>query len=93
MLIFCEIRLRIIHSSSANNSPSLPSSLEEDKPVTLLVASGGSYEDDQGEQQYLPDAIFAVISTMRIGQKVLILEKKEKDREEYRREGKKEGSA
>jgi len=76
MLIFCEIRLRIIHSSSANNSPSLPSSLEEDKPVTLLVASGGSYEDDQGEQQHVPNAVLTVISTMRIGQKVLILEEK-----------------
>jgi hypothetical protein len=58
------------------------------------VGPDGSYEDGQGEQQHVPDAVLTVISTMRIGQKVLILkEKKEKDREEYRREGNREGSA
>jgi len=48
------------------------------------VAPDGSYEDDPGEQHHAPDVVLAVISRMRMGQKVLILEeKKDKNREEY----------
>lgn len=61
--------------------------------LTLLVAPDGTYEDDQGEQYHAPDAVLPVISRMRIGQKVLILEeRKDKNREEYRKEGRREGN-
>lgn len=75
----------MVGSSSADSNSSLPSSLEEDKLETLLVDHEGSYGDNH--------VIFAVVSTMTIGQRVLILEEKEdKDRERYREEGRKEGN-
>lgn len=61
--------------------------------LTLLVAPDGSYEDDQGDQHHTLDTVLAVISRVRIGQGVLILEeKKDKNREEYRKEERREGN-
>jgi hypothetical protein len=77
-----------IISGSTDRSPSLPSSLEENKLVTISVAHDGSYKGDQGKQHYLPNAVFRVIETMTMGQKVLILDEKEdRDRGKYREEG------
>lgn len=39
------------------------------------MAPDSSY-DDQGKHHHAPDAVLAVISRMRIGQKILILEQK-----------------
>ncbi|KAI9726558.1 MAG: hypothetical protein M1834_009000 [Cirrosporium novae-zelandiae] len=62
----------------------LPSTLEEKELETIFVAHNGSY--GQQEHETLPDAVFLVIPTMTVGQKVLVLQK-EPNGKEYR-EGK-----
>lgn len=52
--------------------------------MTLSVNYDGSYEDDQGERQYLPNNILKALQFMNEGQKVLIVEEEEKHPEEFR---------
>jgi hypothetical protein len=56
---------------------SLPSPLEEDRLMTLFVDYDGWYEDYQGTQQRLSKEVLRVVQTMKVGQKVLIVEEKE----------------
>ncbi|KAH8792194.1 hypothetical protein F5882DRAFT_437771 [Hyaloscypha sp. PMI_1271] len=62
---------------AGNVNMRLPSSLEEDKLVTLLVGYDGWYEDHQGTQQCLSDKVLRVVQEMKVGQKVLITKEKE----------------
>ena len=66
---------------------SLPSSLEDNKLVTISVAHNGSYKDDHDEEQHLANVIIRVIEMMTRGQKVLI---QQEEKEEENDEGEKE---
>jgi hypothetical protein len=65
---------------------SLPSSLEEDKLMTLFASYDGLYEDDRGTRQYLFSTVLKVVQSMKEGQKVLIIEEKGDEMEEEERE-------
>lgn len=45
--------------------------------MTLFVDYDGWYEDHQGTQQRLSKEVLRVVQTMKVGQKVLIVEEKE----------------
>jgi predicted Mrr-cat superfamily restriction endonuclease len=70
--------LLVIILTKLINSLSLPSPLEEDKLITLLVDNDGSYED-QGTKQRLSSEVLRVVRTMKVGQKVLIPEEEKED--------------
>ncbi|KAH6667756.1 hypothetical protein B0J14DRAFT_567126 [Halenospora varia] len=55
----------------------LPPALEEDRLMTLFVGYDGWYEDHQSIQQRLSKEVLRVVQTMKVGQKVLIVEEKE----------------
>ncbi|KAL5324767.1 hypothetical protein ACEPPN_005884 [Leptodophora sp. 'Broadleaf-Isolate-01'] len=65
-----------------NDEVFLPSSLEEDKLMTLFASYDGSYEDDQGKRQHLFSTVLKVVQSMKEGQKVLIIEEKGDEMEE-----------
>jgi hypothetical protein len=44
--------------------------------MTLFASYDGSYEDDQGNRQYLFSTVLKVVQSMKEGQKVLIIEEK-----------------
>ncbi|CAM6001078.1 unnamed protein product [Sphagnum balticum] len=45
--------------------------------ITLFVDYDGWYDDHQGTQQRLSKEVLRVVQTMKVGQKVLIVEEKE----------------
>jgi hypothetical protein len=45
--------------------------------MTLFVDYNGWYEDHQGTQQRLSKEVLRVVQTMKVGQKVLIIEEQE----------------
>ncbi|KAF4632745.1 hypothetical protein G7Y89_g5381 [Cudoniella acicularis] len=55
----------------------LPLPLEEDRLITLFVDYDGWYDDHQGTQQRLSKEVLRVVQTIKVGQKVLIVEEKE----------------
>ncbi|KAH9205062.1 hypothetical protein DL95DRAFT_397989, partial [Leptodontidium sp. 2 PMI_412] len=55
----------------------LPSSLEEDRLMTLFVDYNGWYKDHQEKRQRLSNEVLRVVQKMEVGQKVLITEEKE----------------
>jgi hypothetical protein len=75
-------------SSTVLTTPSLPSSLEEDRVVILFAAWDGSYEDHYGNRQYLSRSVLGAIRRMKSGQKVLIFKKEEGGREEKEKDEK-----
>ncbi|KAF4625873.1 hypothetical protein G7Y89_g12289 [Cudoniella acicularis] len=64
----------------------LPSSLEEDKLMTLFASYDSSYKDDHGTRQYLFSIVLKVVQSIKEGQKVLIIEEKGDEIEEEERE-------
>lgn len=68
----------------------LPSPLEENRLMTLFVDYDGLYEDHQGTQQRLSSKVLRVIQTMKVGQKVLIIEEEDRNPEEEKEDREKE---
>jgi hypothetical protein len=67
------------------DNPSLPFALEEENLWSVWVAYDSSFGD--GGQWNLAEAVFAVIPTMTLGQKVMIVEDKaDKDGKEFPKE-------
>ncbi|MCJ1387866.1 hypothetical protein MMC18_000709 [Xylographa bjoerkii] len=77
---------------STDRDLSLPSSLEDDKLVTISVAHNGSYIDDHGQQHSVPDAVFEAIGIMKLGQKVLIHEREKEEESDNEDEDEDEGA-
>ena len=58
--------------------------------MTLFVDYNGLYEDYQGTQQRLSNEVLRVVQTMKVGQKVLIIEKEDRNPEEEKEDRGKE---
>lgn len=88
----------LIYSKIPNNhlnpllisSLSLLSLLKELKLMTLFVNYNGLYKDYQGTQQRLSNKVLRVVQTIKVSQKVLIIEKEDKNLEEEKEDKGKE---
>lgn len=66
---------------STDDSSSLPSALQDNNLETVYVASDGSYKHENGTA-YMNDRHIKVVASMKMGQKLLIVEDCEEDWED-----------
>ena len=85
--MFCETPPTSKCMRSTDGSPSLPYSFEGNNLKTIQVAADGSYTDEhgigyldeQGRKQKVVTTIIEVVASMVIGQKLMIVQRKEDD--------------
>lgn len=58
---------------STDDNPRLPSALQDNNLETVYVANDGSYKHENG-MAYMSDRHMKVVASMKMGQKILIVE-------------------